>query len=284
MAFIMARITNPRQPEKPERQHFTTIILQIMKTVAFLISIVLFISCNKSKKIEPNFYRNLYTNEILSKSAFDTLSRSIIKENFDSRPKSFQINYHLYSVEISKDSIIQPFKYDLRIGTEYLVRANKYEKIGMKVSTKILRTINGDSIQIGGVQSKPMLINLWFVNCGPCVHEIPALNLLQEKYSDKIIFIAMTPDDSKKINHFLNNSEFKFIHVPESKEFIEYIGTNPYPENIFISKEGIVEFIEGGIGGNPDLEMAIEHFDAIIKKLLLPTHNISNVEKSQIAQ
>ena len=242
-----------------------------MKAVTLLISIVLFISCaNNRKRPEPNFYRNLFTNETLNKAEFDTLIRSIRKENIDSIPKNLSINYHFYSIEISNDSIIQPFKYDLRIGTEYLVRAEKYEKIGMKISPKILLTINGDSIQIGGEQSKPMLINLWFVNCGGCVQEIPALNSLQEKYSDQVNFIAMTFDDAKKVNNFLNNKEFKFDHITDSRKFIDYIGTRPYPENIFINKEGIIEFIEGGIGGNPNLEMATEHFDAIIKKLLLP--------------
>lgn len=242
-----------------------------MKAITLLISIVLFISCtNNKKRTEPNFYRNLYTNETLNKAEFDILSRSIRKENIHSIPQDLSINYHFYSIEISNDSIIQPFKYDLRIGTEYLVRADKYEKIGMKISPKILLTINGDSIQIGGEQSKPMLINLWFVNCGGCVQEIPALNSLQEKYSDKVNFIAMTFDDAKKVNNFLNNKEFKFDHITDSRKFIDYIGTRPYPENIFINKEGIIEFIEGGIGGNPNLEMATEHFDAIIKKLLLP--------------
>ncbi|MDP3559496.1 MAG: TlpA disulfide reductase family protein, partial [Legionellaceae bacterium] len=207
---------------EPTRHYFTNLILRIMKAVTLLISIVLFISCtNNRKRPEPNFYRNLYTNETLNKAEFDTLSRSIIKENVDSITQTPIINYHFYSIEISNDSIIQPFKYDLRIGTEYLVRADKYEKIGMKISPKILLTINDDSIQIGGEQSKPMLINLWFVNCGGCVQEIPALNSLQEKYSDKVNFIAMTFDDAKKVNNFLNNKEFKFDHITDSRKFID---------------------------------------------------------------
>ena len=141
----------------------------------------------------------------------------------------------------------------------------------MKISPKFFRTINEDSIQIGGEQSKPMLINLWFVNCGGCIEEIPALNKLKEKYSDRVNFVAMTFDNDKKVHDFLNKNDFNFIHITDDKEFIDYIGTKPYPENIFISKEGTIEFIEGGIGGNPDLEVATEHFDAIIKKLLLPT-------------
>lgn len=251
-----------------------------MKAITLIIIlIVLFTSCNnKRKRPEPNFYRNLYTNETLSQSEFDTLRISIIA-NHDSLQR-LNIGYHFYNIEISNDSVIQPFKYDIRIGTEYLIRAHEYEKIGMKISPKFLRTINGDSIQIGGQQSKPMLINLWFVNCGGCIEEIPALNKLKEEYSDRVNFVAMTFDNEKKVHDFLNKKDFNFTHITDEKEFIDYIGTKPYPENIFISKEGTIEFIEGGLGGNPDLEMATEHFDAIIKKLLLPTHNIANGGRS----
>ena len=242
--------------------------------IVFVVLITFFASCNNQRKRpEPNYYRNLFTNEILSQSEFDSLAMSIMMENLDSLQRQ-NINYHFYNIEISNDSVIQPFKYDIRIGTEYFVRAHKYEKIGMKLSPKFLRTINGDSIQIGGLQSKPMLINLWFVRCGGCIEEIPALNKLKEKYSDRVNFVALTFENDKSVRDFLNKKDFNFIHITNNGEFIDFIGTRPYPENIFISREGIIEFIEGGIGGYPDLEKATEHFDAIINKLLLPTSNI----------
>jgi len=242
-----------------------------MKAIILIIILMTFFtSCNtRRERPKPNYYRNLFTNETLSQSEFETLRISIM-ENIDSLQRP-NIIYHFYNIEISHDSVIQPFKYDIRIGTEYLVRAYEYDKIGMEISPKLLRTFNGDSIQIGGQQSKPMLINLWFVNCRGCIEEIPALNKLKKEYSDRVNFVAITFDNNKKVHNFLNKNDFNFIHITDQKEFIDYIGTKPYPENIFISKEGTIEFIEGGIGGNPDFEAATEHFDAIIKKLLLPT-------------
>jgi thiol-disulfide isomerase/thioredoxin len=241
---------------------------------ALLLSIFLitfFTSCNNQRKRpEPNFYRNLFTNETLSQSEYDSLRLSIVMENLDSLQQP-HISFHHYNIEISNDSVIQPFAYSIRIGTEYLVRAREYEKMGMIISPEFFRTLNGDSIQIGGQQSKPMLINLWFVHCRGCIEEMPALNKLKEKYSDRVNFVAMTFENDKSVHDFLNKKEFNFIHITNNKEFIDYIGSYPYPENIFISSEGTIEFIEGGIGGNPDLEKATEHFDAIIKKLLLPT-------------
>jgi len=53
----------------------------------------------------------------------------------------------------------------------------------MKILPRKLLSIDGDSIQIGGKQKKPTLINLWFVQCPGCVAETPALNKIKEKYA-----------------------------------------------------------------------------------------------------
>lgn len=140
----------------------------------------------------------------------------------------------------------------------------------MKITPQVLLTIDGDSIQIGGQQSKPMLINLWFVHCGGCIEEIPALMKLKEKYSEQVNFVAITFDDSQSVRKFLGKNKFNFMHITNADHFINYIGTRPYPENIFINNEGVIEFIEGGIGSNPNLDIAIEHFESIIQEMLQP--------------
>ncbi|MDQ1102651.1 redoxin family protein [Chryseobacterium sp. SORGH_AS_1048] len=45
--------------------------------------------------------------------------------------------------------------------------------------------------------SKPYFVNCWFINCSPCVAEIPDLNKLQEEYKNKINFIAITFDNEQ---------------------------------------------------------------------------------------
>jgi len=150
-----------------------------MKTKILFISflfITLF-SCNQ-KRPEPNFYKNLYTGEILDKSEYDKFLKKLIfnyidttkgKEYVDSIAKTGNIeiamHFDINSMIFANDSIIQPFNYDVRIGNEYIVRANSYEKISMKVPLHKFRTVNGDSIQIGGERDKPVLLNLWFAEC-----------------------------------------------------------------------------------------------------------------------
>jgi thiol-disulfide isomerase/thioredoxin len=243
------------------------------KVLIFSIFLILFLGCKqKSKRPTPNFYKNLFTEELLSGSEFKQLTDNLRAKNFDSIQGEKNIIIHFYELKISNDSVIQPFKYDIRVGNEYLVRADSFEKIGMEVTPQTFLTTDGDSIQIGGKQTKPTLINLWFVACGGCVAEIPALNKLREKYSDKVNFIAITSDDEKKVMRFLKSKEFNFKHITNAKKFIGYIGSKPYPENIFINRDGFIQNIEGGLGNQEDLDLVTKYFDSIIEKLLLPTN------------
>ncbi len=244
-------------------------------TIISILTLTILLSCSqKNKRPEPNYYRNLFTNEILNKTEFEIFIGTLHQNIPDSLKGKEHLTIHFGFLETTKDSIIQPFNYDIRIGNEYLVRANNFDKIGMKIKPQKFNTIDGDSIQIGGEQLKPMLINLWFINCGGCVAEIPALNKLKEKYSDRVDFVAMTFDDAKKVRKFLNRNDFNFIHIPNSEEFINYIGSKPYPENIFISRNGFIEYIEGGLGGNLN-DDNLKYFESIIEKLLLPTRGNS---------
>jgi len=244
------------------------------KVLIFSIFLILFLGCKqKYKRPTPNFYKNLFTEELLSESEFKQLIDSLHEKKFDSIKGVKNITMHFYKLIISNDSVIQTFNYDVRVGNEYLVRAESFEKIGMEISPQTFITTNGDSIQIGGKQTKPTLINLWFVECGGCVAEIPALNKLQEKYADKVNFIAITFDDEKKVMSFLKRKEFNFKHITNAVKFIEYIGSKPYPENIFINRDGFIQNIEGGLSNHEDLDLVIKYFDSIIEKLLLPTAN-----------
>ncbi|WP_232764045.1 TlpA family protein disulfide reductase [Salegentibacter salinarum] len=170
----------------------------------------------------------------------------------------------------SDDSVIQPFKYDLRVGKEYLMRSNSYDKIGMKIPAQKFELVGGDEIIIGGKANKPTLINLWFTSCGGCIQEMPVLNELKVKYAEKVNFIAMTFNEAEEVSEFLEKRKFNFRHVTDARDFIGTIKSYPYPENIFIDKNGVIKYIEQGA--------SVRHFESIIDELLEPkavafTHN-----------
>jgi thiol-disulfide isomerase/thioredoxin len=236
--------------------------LTLRTILLFSFVYIILLGCAK-KGAEPDFYENLYTGEILSKSEFESFRDSIHQGYVDSLKRDVFTRIHFYELLSSNDSTILPFKYDIRLNHEYVVRANSYKKIGTKILPQQFSTTDGDSIQVGGIQAKPTLINLWFVGCRGCVEELPSLNRLQAKYSDKVNFIAITFDDKNKVKKFLEKKSFNFKHITGAHDFINTIGTHPYPENIFINREGYIVNIEGGL-----IDFEVEYFESMIEKLL----------------
>lgn len=218
-----------------------------------------------------DYYKNLYTGKILTKQEYKNFNDSLLivsaafKET-DSLKREMTLTTIRHGLGRRNDSTILSFKYTIRVGNEYLVRENSFEKIGLQIPVQSFITITGEKIQVGGEQEKSTVINLWFVGCTGCVLEMPALNKLQEKYGDRVNFIAMTYDSEGKIKRFLTKKEFNYTHVADAEDYIKVIGTQPYPENIFINKNGYIEYIEGGIPEND--EKSLKHFESLIEKLL----------------
>jgi thiol-disulfide isomerase/thioredoxin len=143
----------------------------------------------------------------------------------------------------------------------------------MDVPQQSFKSIYGKPIQVGGRQNKPTVINLWFIECKGCVSEIPALNRLQEKYSDKVNFIALAINDKNDVIDFLKEHQFNFEQIANDEktnvdEYIKQIGSYPYPETIFVDRSGQIRFIEGPLNGKNNLDAEILHFESILKELL----------------
>lgn len=231
----------------------------------------------EKEKLTPNYFKNLYTQEIFSKEKMQKFVDSLFVMYHDSIKGPSHIHFWNHKIIQTNDSIIQPFKYDFRVGIDYIIRAKEYKKIGMYISPKKFKTINGDSIIIGGKTDKPTLINLWFYRCGGCIAEIPALNRLYDKYSDKFNFIALSDDDAKDVKRFLRKNPFKFTQITSEdwerdetslRPYFKEIGSYPFPENIFIDRNGTIQFIEGMIPKNKDINKETKHFEMIIDHLL----------------
>jgi thiol-disulfide isomerase/thioredoxin len=169
--------------------------------------------------VDTLYFKNLNTNKIIKESDMPGFVDSLNKEYSDSVLGQSHINIHIKNVIEKKDSVIKFFTYDIRVGLEYPVRSREYPKIGMSISERKFITINGDSAQIGGIQDKPTVVNLWFIECRGCVAEIPALNRLHEKYSDKINFIALTFDNENDVRKFLNKTPYNFTHIASKDRY-----------------------------------------------------------------
>lgn len=252
------------------------------RNVSILLLVALLFGCksqrDRTPSPEPNYFLNLYTQEVLSKDAYNAFIDSLDVAYADTVEGHF-ITIHTKPIitDESGDSVIMPFIYDVRVGTEYKIRSKEYPRIGTNIAEKRLKTVTGDSVQIGGKQSKPTLINLWFIGCGGCRAEIPALNHLQKKYADRVNFIALTDGNEKDVRTFLKKTPYTFTHAASQnwkydetslRPYIDAIKSYPYPENIFIDRNGIIRYVEGLMPTIGSLDDCTKHSEMILDKLL----------------
>jgi len=146
---------------------------------------------------------------------------------------------------ITGDTII--YEFSLR-GTNQAVIDNqeKYSKyIGKPLPEFSFKDINGKLVSSKDLIGKPLVINMWFTTCAPCVAEIPQLNKIQATNKDAV-FLAITYETKEKVNRFLKKRNFSFRHITDAKAYCEQF-TQSYPLNIFVSKSGIINNIIGGM-------------------------------------
>lgn len=93
-------------------------------------------------------------------------------------------------------------------------------------------------------RGKNLIIKTWFVNCLPCIAEMPDLNEFVEIYGKKedVIFLSLALDSPEDLNKFLEKTEFKYAVVPNQKDFIaKVLKFKAYPTHLIVNKEGLVQ-------------------------------------------
>ena len=211
------------------------------------------------------YYKNLDSGEIYTELEFSNL-RKTIGEKYISDSLDLKISYSLKKKYSKKDSMIQPFGLDVRVGENYIISSSNrdkiYELIGMELPFFELKSITDNLLTKNDILGKPSLINFWFTDCSPCIKEIPELNRLKEKYTDKVNFIAITFDNKKDVLDLLEKTDFKYTQIINAQEYIDKIGVRAYPKNVFLDKTGKIRLIEGQFPEN------LESIEKYLDKLL----------------
>lgn len=139
----------------------------------------------------------------------------------------------------SGDSTI--YSYDLDIRTI----GNKM--IGKQLPDFNFKDIDGKLVSLKELKGKPIIINLWFVECPPCIAEMPALNSIKEKYSNSDIqFLSMTYEPKERVKKFLLKTKINYRIIPDIGGYCNILTSN-FPQTIFINRQGIITDIQNGM-------------------------------------
>lgn len=128
------------------------------------------------------------------------------------------------------------------------------------------KDIKGNEYSLKDLRGKIIVINFWFVECKPCVIEMPELNELVKKYENKeVVFLGFATNDTPKIKSFLEKKEFLYHIIPNSKQVAADYNVSGYPTHIVIDQSSKITYLSSGLGTTTikDIEKTIEN---LIKK------------------
>lgn len=95
------------------------------------------------------------------------------------------------------------------------------------------------SVDLGKLRGKVVVLNLWATWCAPCVQELPSLLALQHQMPGITVVGVSTDQDEDVYRHFLTQHHVDLLTVRDSDQRINALyGTVQIPETYIIDRSG----------------------------------------------
>lgn len=131
--------------------------------------------------------------------------------------------------------------------------------VGTQAQDFEVKTIQGKKYTLSKLKDKVVVLNFWYMACGPCVREMPNLNNLVEKYKDNknVVFLAISVDGIEEVvKKFVKRKEFKYQVVATDFTIAKKQGVKVYPTNIVIDKTGRITLASVGYRDTIETEIS----------------------------
>lgn len=100
-----------------------------------------------------------------------------------------------------------------------------------------------------GLRGRPVLVNVWYPKCAPCVREFPILRTAAARYGTRMAFLGVATDGSRgEIEEFLRGQPTLYPHVRDPTARIaraELQAGNTYPSTVLIDARGEIVDVRG---------------------------------------
>ena len=100
-----------------------------------------------------------------------------------------------------------------------------------------LKDLAGKRITSASLRGKPTLINFFFSTCVPCILEVKPLNEFAAA-RPKMNFLAVTFDEPRTAQAFVNRFGFEWRTVPDARDFIDRMRVKNYPMMALFDAQG----------------------------------------------
>ena len=109
--------------------------------------------------------------------------------------------------------------------------------------------LKGKTVHLEALKGKVVVLNFWFVECKPCVSEIPELNeLVNDFQKDGVVFLALGLNKADQMKKFLKKTPFNYQLVPDAMEVATQFGVSGFPTSVVIDQNGVIRYVSLGVG------------------------------------
>jgi len=124
--------------------------------------------------------------------------------------------------------------------------------------------LQGKSVSLRDYQGKVVLLNFWASWCPPCVHEMPSMQALQDKFSpDEFVVLAVNLGESiEQVRAFVAQHQLVFsVAVDASGQAVKAWQVFAYPSSYLIDSDGVIRQALFGATDwrNPEYEESINN-------------------------
>lgn len=138
-------------------------------------------------------------------------------------------------------------------------------QIGKKAPAFKLQDLDGQSVALGNLRDKPLLLNFWATWCPPCRSEMPYIQQVYDEWSDKglVVLAINIGESSSKVKEFMQSYSLSFpILLDTTQKVTQIYNIGGIPTTFFIDEEGIIQ--EKIIGAFPSKAAIEENLNKII--------------------
>jgi thiol-disulfide isomerase/thioredoxin len=126
--------------------------------------------------------------------------------------------------------------------------------------------LDGNEVDLADLRGKPVVVNVWWSNCGPCLLEQPDLNEAAADLGDDVAFLGINIRDSSADNAraYVRSYDVTYptVYSPDGAALLPFAGTlNPrsIPSTVVLDADGrIAASVQGRVPTTQTLVSLVE--------------------------
>ena len=162
-------------------------------------------------------------------------------------------------------------KLDVTLTSSIITGVNATDRVyelGDVIADFTVTDTDGNQLSISEIlkTKEAVVLNFWYVNCGPCKSEFPYLQTAYDLYKDKLEVIAMnykSNETAEDVASFKTENGYTFPMAKVDSAWEQAIGGKASPTTIIIDRYGVICLMEtGAVVEEGIFEGAFNHFTA----------------------